>query len=346
MLLSGFGPEGQRRLSESRALIVGCGALGCAIADLIARAGVGTVTLVDRDIVELTNLQRQTLFDESDAAAGVPKAEAARRRLSAVNSSITIHARIADFTASNAPAIVGEAIGESGVILDGTDNFETRYLLNDLAVSKGLPYVYGGAVATRGMAMTIIPGKTPCLRCLFEEPPPAGSTPTCDTVGVFGPIIAVTAAHQAADAIKVLLGQDALLSKSLLEFDLWTNQHRSIELAGPRSDCPCCGERRFEFLQGGRGSGTTSLCGQDAVQISPPAGVSGTLNLDELATRLRPHGEFAMFGRFLIRGQLASERGAQGKPVQLTVFADGRAIIRGTAKPEIAKSIYARYVGA
>lgn len=345
MLLPDFGPDGQGRLSESRALVIGCGALGCSIADLIVRAGVGTVTLVDRDIVELTNLQRQTLFDESDAATGMPKAEAARRRLAAVNSSITIHARIADFTAASARDIAAQALGPAGILLDGTDNFETRYLINDLAVSLGLPYIYGGAVGTRGMAMTVLPGRTPCLRCIFEEPPPPGSTPTCDTAGVFGPVISIIAACQAADAIKVLLGREDLLSNTLLDVDVWANQRRRVALTGPRADCPCCVQRNFEFLDGRRGAGTTSLCGQDAVQYSPGNGVHARVDLEALAQRLRSHGEFLLLGGFLVRGELAAERSPGGGVMHLTVFADGRAIVRGTSRPEIARSIYAKYVG-
>ena len=342
MLLPGFGPQGQRRLAESRALIVGCGALGCAIADLVVRAGVGTVTIVDRDIVELTNLQRQTLFTEADVADGLPKAEAARRRLAAVNSGVDVRAIVADFTASNAESLAAEALRDGGVLLDGTDNFETRYLLNDLAVKLARPYIYGGAVGTRGMAMSIIPGTTPCLRCMFEEPPPPGSTPTCDTAGVLGPVIAMVGAGQACDAIKVLLGRTDLLANALTDLDLWENTTRRIQLAGPRPDCPCCGQRRFEYLDSRRASGTTSLCGQDAVQITPAQ--PGALDLAALAERLRPHGEFAALGRFLVRGTLREERSGES-PVHLTVFADGRAIVKGTVRPEQARSIYARYVG-
>jgi adenylyltransferase/sulfurtransferase len=342
MLLPDFGEEGQRRLLASRALLVGCGALGCTIADLLVRAGVGTVTIVDRDIVDLTNLQRQTLYTEADVAEGLPKAEAARRRLAAVNSAVTIRAAVADFTATNARAIMTEA--RPDVLLDGTDNFETRYLLNDLAVSSGVPYVYGGAVASHGMQMTIRPGVTACLRCLFEEPMPPGTTQTCDTAGVLGPVVTIVAACQAVDVLKLLAGHPEQLSGTLLDFDAWRNDRRRLELAGPRSDCPCCGQRRFEFLDGSRGSGAAHLCGQDAVQVSSPA-TNGRMDLAALVERLRPHGKFSLLGSFLVRGELTAERGRGGAPLHLTVFADGRAIVRGTDRPDLARSVYARYVG-
>jgi adenylyltransferase/sulfurtransferase len=342
MLLPMIGPEGQERLRAGRALIVGCGALGCAIADLIVRAGVGHVTLIDRDLVELTNLQRQTLYAESDVRDGLPKAEAARRRLESINSGVRLRAVIADFTPSNAGAIAGEALGTGGVLLDGTDNFETRYLLNDLAVSRGDPYIYGGAVGTRGMAMTVAPGRTPCLRCIFEEPPPPGSTPTCDTAGVLGPIVALVGAVQAAEGIKALLG--VFDPPALSEFDAWTGEHRRIALGAARADCPCCGGRRFEFLDHQRSSATTSLCGQDAVQVAPSSAGS-KLDLSALTAKLAPHGQFTALGALLVRGTLAAERSDSGQPLHLTVFADGRAIVKGTTRPEQARSIYARYIG-
>jgi adenylyltransferase/sulfurtransferase len=351
MLLPGIGEEGQRRLLASHAVVVGCGALGCAIGDLLARAGVGTLTLIDRDVVEWTNLQRQTLFDERDAVEGMPKAEAARRRLAAVNSGITINAFVADVTAANAESLIAPPPGHSvtpSLLLDGTDNFETRYLLNDLAVKRGVPYVYGGAVGTHGMQMSILPGRTACLRCLFEEPPPAGTTVTCDTVGVLGPLISMVAASEAADAIKILAGLPDQVPAGLLDVDLWGNEVRRLAVGGPRAECPCCGRRQFEFLSGARAAGPASLCGQDAVQIAAPAGAE-RIDLEVLAARLAPHGPFKALGRFLVRGTLAHERGdgsrADGAPIELTVFADGRAIVKGTTRPEIARSIYARYVG-
>jgi adenylyltransferase/sulfurtransferase len=346
VLLQPVGQEGQRRLMASHAVVVGCGALGCGVADLLARAGVGTLTLIDRDLVELTNLQRQTLFDERDAAEGIPKAEAARRRLAAVNSQITINAVVADLNPANAESLLGLAAGTRAptVVLDGTDNFETRYLLNDAAVKHGVPYVYGGAVGMRGMQMSIIPGRTPCLRCLFEEPPPFGSSPTCDTVGVWGPLISMIAAREASDAMKIMLGQIEALSPMLADVETWSDQTRRMAVGEPRPGCVCCGERKFEFLAGQRGTGAASLCGQDAVQVAAPAGHQ--LDLASLAASLAPHGAFKALGRFLVRGRLEHERGDEGRPIELTVFADGRAIVRGTTRPETARSIYAKYIGA
>lgn len=344
MLLPDFGEVGQRKLAEARSMLVGCGALGCAIADFLVRAGVGDVTLIDRDVVELTNLQRQTLFDERDAAEALPKAEAARRRLESVNSKVRIQAIVADLNAASAERIVRQSCPQ--ILLDGTDNFETRYLLNDLAVKHGLPYVYGGVIATHGMQMTVIPGKSPCLRCLFETAPPPGSMPTCDTAGVFGPVVSIVAACQASDAIKLLLGRPDLVSPALLELDLWSGQHRRLDMASARRpDCPCCGEERFEFLDGTTSGATVALCGQNAIQVSPPAAAGEPrVDLAALAGRLSPHGRFE-HTRFLLRGELSSPRAEGGSAYGLTVFADGRAIVRGTTKPEIARALYARFVG-
>jgi molybdopterin-synthase adenylyltransferase len=342
MLLEGIGEAGQRRLAGSHACIVGCGALGCTIADLLARAGVGTLTIADRDTVELTNLQRQSLFDEEDARQGLPKADAARRRLERVNSLVLVRALVADVAGPRAEGLLfGEGQGPA-VLLDGTDNFETRYLLNDLSVKRGVPYIYGGVVASRGMQATFVPGRAGCLRCMFEDLPVPGSTPTCDTAGVLGPAVAIVGACQAADAIKVLLGREDLLSRTLLDIDLWSNQRRRLELTPPRPDCPCCGRRRFEFLDDQARGTTAALCGRGAVQVSPgqPAGV----DLQSLAARLRPHGEFAHLPGLLVRGELRGEAG-EGGPLHLTVFADGRAIVKGTQRPERARAVYARYVG-
>jgi len=350
MLLPDFGTKGQERLSAGHAVVVGCGALGCAIADHLGRAGVGRLTIIDRDVVELTNLQRQTLFDERDAAQGMPKAEAARRRLAAVNSGIRIDAVVADFRAPNAERIAGlasrrtaHAAAESPdmVLLDGTDNFETRYLLNDLSIRHHIPYAYGGAVGMRGMTMTIMPGTTACLRCVFEDMPAPGSSPTCDTAGVFGPAIAAVAASQASDAIKILLGRPDLVGPGLTELDLWANLRRTLDVRGPRPACPCCGQKHFEFLDG-KGIQTVALCGQEAVQVAPPGRGDDTLDLRALAGRLAPHGDFTVLGSMLVRGTLRHE-GHAG--IGLTVFADGRAIIKGTGRPEIARSIYSKYIG-
>jgi len=366
MLLPEIGEEGQRRLGRSHAAIVGCGALGCTIADQLARAGIGRITLLDRDIVEWTNLQRQTLFTESDAREGLPKAEAARRRLAAINSQIDVRAMVADVTSENVEALLGfvprahDRAAPVDVILDGTDNFETRYLLNDVAVKHAAPLLYGGVVGTGGMVMSIVPRRTPplpCLRCLFDDPPAPGSTPTCDTAGVLGPAAAIIASLQSVEAIKILAGRSDRLEPGLIEIDPWLATHR--RLAGDRRlGCPCCGARNFEFLERTNDSAAT-LCGQDAIQIAPPRAPASHLqpnlariDLHALAARLRAHGPFDALGSMLVRGTLQEEHAdappgdrAVAQGIGLTVFADGRAIVKGTTRPERARAIYARYIG-
>ncbi len=341
-ILPRVGREGQEALREASAAVVGVGALGCAAADHLCRAGVGRLVLIDRDVVDRTNLHRQTLFDEGDAAEGLPKAEAARRRLGAVNSEVQVVAHIADLTARNAEALL-LAGRPPGVIVDGTDNFDVRYLLNDIAVKHAVPYVYGGVVGTRGMQLTVRPGATACLRCLFEEPPPAGSQPTCDTAGVLGPAVAIVGACQASDALRILLGRGGEIPPTLLEFDLWEGRRRRIDLArARRSDCPCCARRYFEFLARTERD-TLSLCGQDAVQVSPPA--PATLDLASLAGRLGGVAEVREHP-FMLRCRLPEEPAEGGGCLELTLFRDGRAIVKGTSRPERARSVYAKYVGA
>lgn len=338
-ILPGVGPQGQARLARAHAAIVGLGALGCALADHLARAGVGTLTLIDRDLVDASNLQRQSLYTEADAAEALPKAEAARRRLGAINSTIDVRAHIADLTSGNAEALLP---GGAEVLLDGTDNFETRYLLNDLAVRDGIPLVLGGVVGTGGTQMTVRPGESPCLRCLFEDPPAPGTQPTCESAGVLGPAVAIVAACQASDAIRLLLGRGAHIAPTLLEFDLWAGRRRRLDLSGARrDDCPCCGGRRFVFLESAAAR-PAALCGQEAVQV--PGG-GGAIDLAALAERLRPAGEVTARS-YMVRLSLAAEVGESGRPVGLTVFRDGRAIVSGTALPDRARAIYARFVGA
>ncbi len=347
MLLPGIGEAGQRRLLAAHAAIVGCGALGCVIADTLARAGVGHLTIIDRDVVEATNLQRQSLFTEADAAAGLPKAEAARRRLAEVNSGVRITAHIADFTPDEATRLAGFAGDPPAALLDGTDNFETRLLLNDLAVQRGVPLIYGGAVGTRGMMAVILPGEGPCLRCIMPQPPAPGTMATCDTAGVLGPVATIIGAAQAAEAIKLLAGAREVVSRTMLDFDIWGGTRRRLDLGRMRDpDCPCCARREFDWLEGKQGAGAASLCGRSAVQI---AGASGqTIDLAALGARLSGHGA-ATANDFLMRIALADEqRDAEtgAGPVELTVFADGRAIVGGVTDPARARAIYARYVGA
>lgn len=348
MILPQIGEVGQARLSSAHALLVGCGALGTVIADALVRAGVGRLTIADRDVVELTNLQRQVLFDESDAREGLPKAEAAAVRLRRINSQVEIVPEVADVTARNVERLMGVADGAEngiGVIVDGTDNFQTRYLLNDAAVKHGVPMVYGGAVGTAGMTMTIRPGVTSCLRCIFPEAPPPGSVATCDTAGVLGPAVGVIALMQATEAIKVLAGKADACTRTLREVDVWSGRLRALEIGGPATECPCCAQRRFEYLDARHTDDTTSLCGADAVQVAPP-GYGVSVDLDALAARLAKHGPFTAT-RFLVRGVLSGEIGrGNGKAVELTVFRDGRAIIKGVQDSAAARTLYARYVGS
>jgi adenylyltransferase/sulfurtransferase len=341
-LVAGFGEAGQARLAGSHALIVGCGALGCVVADWLARAGVGRLTLVDRDVVELGNLQRQTLFDEADARAGTPKAHAAAARIGAIDRGVRTQAEATDFTGVNAARIALEGpLGRADVLVDGTDNFETRFLLNDLAVRCGIPFVHGGVVGTRGTALTVLPGASACLRCLFEGPPPAGTQESCETAGVLGAMVGVIASIQAMEAMKLLAGRADLVRRTLIAIDGWTNTLREVDLTGARDPgCPCCGLGRFEWLE--RPSGPVVLCGRGAVQVS--AAGAGRVDLAALAARLGAHGSFEAT-RFLVRGALAGEMGEGGGSVVLSVFPDGRAIVQGVTDPARARSIYAKYVG-
>ncbi|CAG0974358.1 sulfur carrier protein ThiS adenylyltransferase [Phycisphaerales bacterium] len=331
LLLPGIGAQGQARLAEAHAVIVGVGALGCASADLLARAGVGDITLIDRDVVETSNLQRQTLFDDSDATNGLPKAAAAARRLSAVNPTITVRSVIADLTPRNAESLL-LASARPGIVLDGTDNFETRYLLNDVCVKHGVALAYGGVIAARGMQATFLPGEA-CLRCVFDDPPTPGSQPTCDTAGVLGSVVAIVGACQATDAIKILTGNIAAVGRTILDFDAWTNHRRRLQMPARRANCACCGGRVFEYLDRA-GSDEVSLCGRDAVQVTPRNTVG--LDLESLAKRLAPLG-IVRVSPFMVRAAIEG--------MELTVFEDGRAIVKGTTKPEVARGIYSRFIG-
>ncbi len=338
MLLPRVGEAGQQRLAASSVLLVGCGALGSVSADLLVRAGVGRLVLIDRDLVEPTNLQRQTLYTEADL--GMPKAEAARRRLAAANSGVRIEAHVADFTGDAAEDL---AEGRIDAVVDGTDNFETRLVLNDLAVERGVPFVYAGVVGTCGTTMTVIPGRTPCLRCLVDTPPAPGALPTCDTAGVFGPTVVIAAAWQASEALRLLVGDDTP-GGDLIEFDLWPPRVRRFDVrASRRADCPCCNGRRFDYLRGVAGTRTTTLCGRDSVQVLPQH--NGGVDLPTLAERLGAHGAIAA-NEFLVRCELRAEPSDARGVCTLTVFSDGRAIVSGTLRPERARAIYARYVGS
>ncbi len=327
-----FGEEGQRQLRHARVLVVGCGALGCVSADLLVRAGVGFVRIVDRDFVERDNLHRQVLFTEADAAAQLPKAVAGAIRLAAANSTVGIEPVVADVSSTNIERLAGDV----QVIVDGTDNFETRYLINDFAVAKNLPWVFAGCVGAEGQTMAIQPGQSCCLSCFLPELPPAASMPTCETAGVLAPIVSVVAAYQAMEALKLCSGNAAAVNPQLSVFDLWNNQVRSINMqASRRPDCPTCGERNFPWLAGTRGSAATKLCGRNSVQISPAA--ANVLDLAVLAEKLRSVGTVTA-NPYLLR--LAVNE------FLITMFADGRAIVGGTEDEAIARTVLAKYVGS
>jgi adenylyltransferase/sulfurtransferase len=326
-----LGEAGQRRLLDSTVVLIGCGATGTVIANHLARGGVGHLRIVDRDFIELNNLQRQLLFDEQDMADGLPKAEAARRKLARINSEITVEGIVADVTADN---ILGLLAG-ADLAMDGADNFETRFLLNDACVKLGLPWIYTGVIASYGMTMTIRPGETACLRCLLGQMPAPGTAPTCDTAGVLAPSVAVVASIAAGEALKLLAGFGELNTGSLLNFDLLDNSLERFEVLR-RPDCHACGQRDLEFLHAEVGTRTATLCGRNAVQIS----VHGrpAVDLAELAGRLRQSGISQVTANpYLLRAAIDG--------LELTVFADARAIIKGTEDEAVARTVYAKYVG-
>lgn len=327
ILFREIGEQGQERLLASHAVIVGCGALGSLQAMALARAGVGRLTIIDRDYVEASNLQRQFLFEESDAADALPKAAAAERRLRRMNSGIEIHGLIEDLNPSNAE----ELLGGAALILDGTDNFETRYLINDFAVSRSVPWIYGAAVSSYGLTMPVIPGGTACLRCVYPEPP-AGTQPTCDTAGVLNALTAAIASLQVADAMKILSGRCDAVIPRITTIDVWSGSIRQIDQPPRDPDCPTCARRNFVHLAGGTRA-PVSLCGRNAVQIHA---VARPLNLAELKKRLAPLGQ--------VRANEFALRFARA-PFEITIFPDGRAIIKGTTDPGVARSLYAQYVG-
>jgi molybdopterin/thiamine biosynthesis adenylyltransferase len=330
ILFREIGREGQQKLLDSRVLIVGCGALGSSHAEMLARAGVGKLRIVDRDFVEFTNLQRQTLFKETDAEQRLPKAAAAKKRIAEINSDVVVEEIIADVNNSN----VENLIDDCDLVIDGTDNFLVRYLVNDACVKNSKTWIYGAAVSSYGTTMTIIPGETPCLRCIFEDMPDAGSSPTCDTSGVIMPIISSISAVQVTEAIKLLVGDINFLHRSLMQIDVWSNDWHRIKLTEPNPACVCCGDHKFEFLNAEAREFSAVLCGRNAVQIAPPRPTE--LDLASFASRLSSsvpvkHNEYLV--RFDVDGQ------------EVTVFRDARAIIKGTDDIAAARSIYARFVG-
>ncbi|MFO0951294.1 MAG: ThiF family adenylyltransferase [Isosphaeraceae bacterium] len=333
MRFHAMGEAGQRRLMASRVTICGCGALGTVLANHLVRAGVGHVRVVDRDFIETHNLQRQILFDEQDVADNLPKAEAAARKLRAINSAVKVEAVVTDIDHTN----ILDLVSDADLILDGTDNFETRYLINDAAVKLKKPWIFGGVIGSEGQTMTILPGKTPCLRCVIETSPPPGMTPTCETAGVLGPAVAVIASFEAVEAIKVLSSAHDALNTELIMVDLWDWSFRRLKIAGllGKVDCPCCGRGQYEWLSGEVGSHTTTLCGRNAVQVAHRR--NQPLIFTELAERLRPLGE-VRHNNFMLRFSTDG--------YEFTVFPDGRAIIKGTNDVAKARTLYAQYVGS
>ena len=327
-----LGPDGQAKLAAARVAVVGCGALGSVVAMTLARAGVGFLRLVDRDIPELSNLPRQVLFDEADVAAGLPKAVAAAGRLATINSQIAIEPVVADLSAANA----ADLLGGCDVIVDGSDNFEARFLVNEFACRRRVPWVHGGAIGAEGRVLAIVPGRTACLRCLIPEPPAAGSLPTCDTAGIIGPAAVVVGAVEAAEAIKLVVGAPEAASNRLLVCDLWSNVWRTVDLAPlVAAGCPTCRAADYPWLEGRLGGRPTPLCGRDAVQV-PSAG--GGVDLAAVAARLALVGT-VVANRWIVRADV--EEG-----IQLAVFADGRAIVTGTREEARARAIVSRYLGA
>ena len=337
MRFPGMDKAGQQKLLASRVTLCGCGALGTVLANVLVRAGVGFIRVVDRDFVEPSNLQRQVLFDESDVANNLPKAEAAATKMRQINSTVTVEPVVADIDRTN----IEDLTRDADLILDGSDNFEVRYLINDVAVKLGKPWVYGGAVGSQGMSMTIIPGETPCLRCVFEAAPNPGDVGTCETAGVLAPTVNIVASYQATEALKILSGNVAAINRELLEIDVWENVNRRRKVAplkGRKGECPCCAKRQFEWLDGAHGTQTTTLCGRNAVQVSHRA--ANKLDFEQLAATLRASGSVT-FNKFLLKFQVEEK----GDPFEFTVFPDGRAIIKGTSETDRARTLYAKYVG-
>lgn len=332
VLFEGIGEGGQSQLAKACVVIIGCGALGAVQAETLARAGVGKLVLVDRDFVEGSNLQRQIMFEESDALNRLPKAIAAASRIARVNSNVEVVPLVIDVNFEN----IEEVVATASLVMDGTDNFETRFLINDACVKSEIPWVYGAAVGSYGLTMTILPGESPCLRCMLEALPQPGSGPTCDTAGVIMPIVATIASIQSAEALKLITGHTEVLHRALITVDVWNFQVHTLDLSemAPLEDCPACGLGEFEYLRGAGRQVTTTLCGRNAVQIARSG--MAAVDFKALARRLESAGEVA-FNDFLLRFRVDG--------YDITVFRDARSIIRGTTDPAIARGLYARYIG-
>ena len=335
ILYEKIGVEGQQRLLTARVVLFGCGALGTVLANTLVRAGVGTMRICDRDFIERDNLQRQVLFDEDDIAAGLPKAEAAAAKLRRINSTLTIEPFVVDVNPVNI-----ERLAEGAeLLLDGTDNFETRFLINDLAVKSRRPWIYGAVIGATGLGMTIIPFDTPCLRCVFEDAPPPELNPTCDTAGVLGSTVNMVASLQATEAIKLLIGRGDEINRHLVHIDAWSGRvvNMKVQAAYDAGNCPCCKRGEFHYLEGKFAGTTTTLCGRDAVQVNP--GGETRIDFAAIAKKLQPiAAHLVSHNRFMLKAVVDG--------YELTLFPDGRAIIKGTHDPVKARSLYAKYFGA
>ncbi|MGD2126617.1 MAG: ThiF family adenylyltransferase, partial [Desulfobacteraceae bacterium] len=327
-LFSEIAEHGQELIQEASVLIVGCGALGTVSANHLARAGVGEIKIADRDFVELDNLQRQILFDEEDARRRLPKAVAAAEKLKRINSEIRIEPIIADVNPKNIESLINSA----QVVLDATDNIETRFIINDACVKNGVPWIYAGVVGSHGMTMDILPGKTACFRCLMETAPPPGTMPTCDMVGVLNSVPAVIASIQATEALKIMVGHQER-DNVLIYVDLWEGKFSRFKVK-QHPDCPACGQREFTFLDGHALSESFSLCGRNAVQISPV--IRGEIDLEQLKAHLMPLGEVEHNGFFL---------SFRTGPYELVIFPEGRTMVKGTTDESVARTLFAKYVG-
>ncbi len=328
ILFRGIGAEGQNKLASAQVAIVGCGATGSALAGLLARAGVGTLRIIDRDYVEPSNLQRQSLFDERDAAESLPKAVAAARKISSFNSEIVVEAKVEDLVPSN----IEHLLAGMPLILDGTDNFETRYLINDYAVSRSIPWIYSAAVGSYAVTLNVLPGETACLSCIFPDSP-RGMVETCETSGILNSAVNLVASVAATEALKFLVGSFAQMRRTLLSFDVWTNEHAEISAAKPRLGCRACGDHDLIHLAG-EGRPHITLCGRNSVQIHER---QRPIDFAEMNLRLQSHG-VVRHNDFVLK--------FWHDPYEMTLFPDGRAIIKGTSNTAVARSLYARYVGS
>ncbi len=327
VLFKEIGGDGQQKLSQSRVVIVGCGATGSALASLLARSGVGTLRILDRDYVEPSNLQRQSLFDENDARESVPKAIAAARQIARFNSQIVVEPHVADLV----PANVDSLLGSCDLILDGTDNFETRYLINDYSVKNSVAWIYAAAVGSYAVTMNILPGETACLACIFPESP-RGTVETCETAGILNSAVNLVSSLAATEALKFLVGARAKMRRTLLSLDVWTNERAELAAIHPRAGCRAC-SGDFVHLSG-EGRPHITLCGRNSVQIHER---QRPVDFAEMSTRLQPHGN-VRHNEFVLK--------FWREPYEMTLFPDGRAIIKGTTDTAIARSLYARFVGS